>query len=131
MAERIALKIDSEYDWIEDRPNYDDIVATFGEIKAEASDSDYQGDSLYLIEKDGKYGIVTFGWGSCSGCDALQAANSQQDINDLQDDLESGIKWFDYDEEALDYLVQGGFKESFLRTSLVLEFANKVKAVLA
>lgn len=75
-------------------PEYEEIVATFGEILIEAHEGSYQGDSKYLVKKGDLYGIVTFGWGSCSGCDALQACNTQEDIDQLQDDLERGIVWF-------------------------------------
>lgn len=130
MAERIALKIDAEYGWIEDRPHYDDIVKTFGEVKASEDQGSYQGDSLYLIEKDGRYGVLTFGWGSCSGCDALEAVYNQADLDSLQDDLERGIKWFDYDYEVLEYLVSGGLKTSFLSADLIVRFASKAQEVL-
>lgn len=74
-------------------PDYEEIVSTFGEILIEAHEGDYQGDSKYLVKKGDLYGIVTFGWGSCSGCDALQACNTQEEIDQLQDDLERGIVW--------------------------------------
>lgn len=34
---------------------------------------DYQGDYAAIVEKDGKVGLTIIGYGSCSGCDALQA----------------------------------------------------------
>ena len=33
----------------------------------------WQGDYAAILEKDGKLGFVVIGYGSCSGCDSLQA----------------------------------------------------------
>jgi hypothetical protein len=33
---------------------------------------DYQGDYAAIVEKNGKVGLVIIGYGSCSGCDALE-----------------------------------------------------------
>ncbi len=39
-------------------------------------DRDYQGDSFALVfdAESARYGWLTFGWGSCSWCDAFQSA---------------------------------------------------------
>lgn len=132
MTERITVT-ENDYGWLQ-TPSYGEIVATFGEILAEASDDDYQGDSLFLIREAGnasRYGILTFGWGSCSGCDALQACDNQEDVNNLQDDLERGIKWFENLDAAKSYLAEGGLKDSYLRESLVFDFGAKVAEVSA
>ena len=57
----------------------------------------YQGSSyLILNDPDGdKWGFRTYGWGSCSGCDSLQAANSLEDFESLRDSLLTGIIWQD------------------------------------
>lgn len=42
-------------------------------VDAFESFGDYQGDYAAIVEKDGQVGFVIIGYGSCSGCDALQA----------------------------------------------------------
>jgi hypothetical protein len=76
--------------------SYESLVASIGvEVLLVESDNGWQGDS-YLIVRDGdRYGYLTFGWGSCSGCDALQACYSYEDLEALRDDLARGIHWED------------------------------------
>lgn len=112
--------------------SYSEIVSTFGEIVAEASDDDYQGDSLYLIRAGDQVGILTFGWGSCSGCDALESAlypeeTAQQQVNELQDDLERGIRWFGSLEDAKGWLADpAAFESSYLSDELLGNFRAEV-----
>lgn len=133
MTNRITVEADDYGLTWDSVPSYDTIVQTFGTIHAQAEQDDYQGDSLYLIkgihEGMEQWGILTFGWGSCSGCDALQACYTQQDVNDLQDDLERGIRWFEDLDYAKEWLAEGGFKDSYLNAQLVLEFHGKVAEV--
>ena len=49
----------------------------------EESDNDYQGDSIALYKNGDTYYFIQWGWGSCSGCDALQAANDATDIAEM------------------------------------------------
>ena len=77
--------------------DYSPILEDLGEIILQHDDHDYQGDSfvLYTRNVDGydQYGILIFGWGSCSGCDALQACDSYNEIDSLRNSLESSIQW--------------------------------------
>lgn len=132
MAERITLEYeDSPYSWPTNLPSYGQIVETFGEIVAEAEDDDYQGDSLYLVLKDGQYGVLTFGWGSCSGCDALEAVSGQKDLDELQDDLERGIRWYDTADEVLSSVNRDGYMEgSYLNDQLLRDFREAVNNAL-
>lgn len=75
--------------------DYQPIISSLGRILIQVDDDDYQGDSRVLLEKDGKYGLLIFGWGSCSGCDALQACENMHDIQILIDNLSDSVKWFD------------------------------------
>lgn len=73
------------------------------QVLVEEDERGYQGDSFILFydesgnhgEHDGKdqYGILVFGWGSCSGCDALQACRNFKDIENLRRDLNESITW--------------------------------------
>lgn len=85
-------------------PRYHDLVARLGDIQIETSDSDYQGDSFFLLTKDNKFGYLSFSWGSCSGCDILQACDSYEDLQSLADRLENQIIWFYSWDEIKDWV---------------------------
>jgi hypothetical protein len=55
----------------------------------------YQGSSWLLFRAKGcdLYGFLEFGWGSCSGCDALQACDSYEDLDKLRHRLINSIVW--------------------------------------
>ena len=75
--------------------DYQAIIEAMGEVLIQVDDSDYQGDTRVLLKGDRGYGFLIFGWGSCTGCDALQGCSSWDEVQDLADDLESDVKWFD------------------------------------
>lgn len=75
--------------------DYDPMVECFGDIVVTVSDRDYQGDTRYLLRSGDRWGILVNGWGSCSGCDALQACNSYEDLEKLRAGLGESIEWFD------------------------------------
>lgn len=75
--------------------SYDELVDSM-EVKVllMEEDQDYQGESYYLLKKGREYGILIFGWGSCSGCDALEACyGNREEATKLRDDLWSSISW--------------------------------------
>lgn len=82
-----------------------------GEIVLHIKDDDYQGDSFVLYKKDDKFGYLTFGWGSCSGCDALQACNTYEEIQELMDSLYNSIQWFDDYESFKNYMADTSIQE--------------------
>lgn len=84
--------------------DYNPLLESMGyQILIKKDEGGYQGDSFVLFydesgdhgEYDGmdQYGILVFGWGSCSGCDALQACNYYKDIEKLRDELNDSIRW--------------------------------------
>lgn len=83
--------------------DYQPMVEEFGQIIVQGQNRDYQGDTWILYRKGGKYGYLCFGWGSCSGCDALQSCNTIEDVQDLMDSLYVSIKWFGSRIEALSW----------------------------
>ena len=84
--------------------NYEPITEEIGNTVIVVEDSDYQGDTRILYDnKDGKIGYLQFGWGSCSGCDALQGCDTWDEVQELADYLEQSVDWFDSKEEALQY----------------------------
>lgn len=82
---------------------YTPILEQFGDIIYKIDDKDWQGDSRVFYKKENKYGFLIFGWGSCSGCDALQACATTKDIQSLIDQLNNDIKWFDSLQEIKKY----------------------------
>jgi hypothetical protein len=97
--------------------DYQPMLNEFGNIILQKDEQNYQGDSFLIYEKDDKYGYLTFGWGSCSGCDALQGCNSISEVQELMDRLYSSIEWFD----SLDAL-----KEYFEETDWTLQYQYSI-----
>lgn len=83
--------------------DYQPMIAAFGNIAVQVDDHNYQGDTRVLYDNDGKIGHLIFGWGSCSGCDALQACRTVEEVQKLCDELQDDIKWFDTATEALEW----------------------------
>lgn len=79
---------------IPDDPSYRDLVHTFAAIGLQVDDSDYEGDSWLLVSDGTRFGVLMFGWGSCSGCDALQAAyGDRAALAELRADLARSVHW--------------------------------------
>ena len=74
--------------------DYQPIINSFGEVLIQVDDNDYQGDTRVLLYGELGYGVLIFGWGSCSGCDSLQSCKSYEEIDDLIKDFNHDIKWF-------------------------------------
>lgn len=91
-----AKDIYPEYDGGYQLYDYQPIINSFGCVAVQENDNDYRGDTyvLYHDKQTGKVGYLIFGWGSCSGCDALQACDSFSDLQDLIGSLEKQVKWF-------------------------------------
>lgn len=84
--------------------NYEPLLESLGHvILLKVDDADYQGDSRVLFLDDERVGLLIFGWGSCSGCDALQACNTYKEAEDLRQDLSERVQWFDTPLDALGY----------------------------
>lgn len=90
-----------EYRWLED-VTYNRLIESTGvEILLEDSSGDYQGDTRMILREGTAYGYLLFGWGSCSGCDALEGCRDNlADLDELRRDLYKGIVWKD-SKEAL------------------------------
>lgn len=81
-------------DYFYDVGDYEPLLDSFGyERLLQCDEDDYQGDSFVLFKNGDQYGYLVFGWGSCSGCDALQACDSYAEIAELQRELHDDIKW--------------------------------------
>ena len=84
---------------------YDPMVNAFGNVVIQVDDNGYQGDTRVLYNNDGKIGYLIFGWGSCCVCDALQGCASLEEIQELCNELESDILWFDLPKKLLSGLM--------------------------
>jgi len=78
-----------------DVSDYTPIVESFGKVIVRVDERNYQGDSYVYYHEGDKHGLLVFGWGSCSGCDALQGCSSVDEVEELIEGLRREIKWFD------------------------------------
>ena len=53
----------------------------------------YQGDYAVILKEDDTLGFVVIGYGSCSGCDALEACNSNEEYRELMHSVIQSIYW--------------------------------------
>ncbi len=112
--------------------DYNPIIGNLGNVILQIDDNDYQGDSRCLYYRaDGAIGYLQFGWGSCSGCDSLQACSSYDDIDQLIIELRDSIRWFSNKEEALHFFNTHDWKGDYSgRSEEQKEFVDKAKALL-
>ena len=113
--------------------DYTPIIESFGDVVVRVDDSGWTGDTYVLLRKNDKLGILVFGWGSCSGCDALQACRTLEDRDNLIDHLERNIKWFDTLADAQSYMGDNEARERefYLYTDSWKHFQAKVLALPA
>ena len=97
--------------WCNSWYDYQPMLDEFGEILLKVDEDDYQGDSFLIYKKDNKYGLLIFGWGSCSGCDALQACNNIDEVQELMNSLYDSITWFDSLQELKNYISNNAIME--------------------
>lgn len=112
--------------------DYNPLLESFGySILFKTDDDDYQGDSWILFGDGERFGYLQFGWGSCSGCDALLASNSYQDIDELRQQLMESIVWWDSAREALKWFKEHDWDGDYSRSNERLkEFRRDVEAEL-
>jgi hypothetical protein len=75
--------------------DYTPIIESCGEVLCRVDDGGYHGDSRVVVKNDeGKFGLLIFGWGSCSVCDALQAAGNWHELQAVVESVQRGVVWF-------------------------------------
>lgn len=87
--------------------DYDPLILSLGhEVCVQVDDSDYQGDTRLLLYDpvEDRYGLLIFGWGSCSGCDSLQACSNFDEVAELWEHLFTSIIWKNSAGEMLHFL---------------------------
>lgn len=111
--------------------DYNPMLQSFEyEILLQVDDSDYQGDSRLIFRNGDQYGLLIFGWGSCSGCDALQACDSMKEIAELRDSLHGQIKW-DSLRGLHDYITNKDWELDYAwHADETKDFVEKAKALL-
>jgi len=110
--------------------DYQPMLDEFGEIIIQEDEEDYQGSTFVLYKlSNGKYGFLNFGWGSCSGCDALRACCDIQGVQMLMDSLFEDIKEFDTLEDVKTYFNDEETRKLsyFYHTEEFVRFAKRVK----
>ena len=116
--------------WISD---YQPMLDSFGEIVAQVDEEDYQGDSWVLYRDGDRFGFLTFGWGSCSGCDSLQACGDNlEEVGELMEQLQGSIIWHGSASEMAEYFNTKDFTVEFYASSEYFQrFFGEAQAVLA
>ncbi|TMR22074.1 hypothetical protein ETD86_12970 [Nonomuraea turkmeniaca] len=86
---------------------YESLLSTMPiTVLHQAEDGDNRsGDRFSLVRHhDGRFGLLIFGWASCSRCDALQACKTPADFAELHEQVFSGIHWEATAADLLAYL---------------------------
>jgi hypothetical protein len=127
LVEDFAPIAESEWGW----SDYAALVASMGvEILAQEDEDGWQGDSLLILRRGDRWGYLAFGWGSCSGCDALQGCSSVAEVEELRRDLARSIVWHDSAADLLAFLDGRDWTTGYLNDDLVANFLPKARAVL-
>jgi hypothetical protein len=85
--------------------DYEPLLKTLAPvIVLQVDDEDYQGDSRVLFRDGDRWGVLLFGWGSCSGCDALQACDTWEEIAQLRNQLAADVHWEPSKADMLHYI---------------------------
>lgn len=103
------------------------IETTDVKVVLESSDDDYQGNTIALVKQGRRWGILEFGWGSCSGCDALQACYTVADYEELRSELYEGITWFNTLPALRKFVRDHDWGGSFWSSSTYTAFQQQVK----
>lgn len=120
-------------------PSYSELVSSmeYEELFYEDIGS-YQGDYLYflkdedrssIVANDARYGLLVFGYGSCSGCDSLQACSNEKEVVELRDRFASDIKWFASKKDVIKFINNKDtqpFKDWYWNDSEADKFLNQV-----
>ena len=121
---KYGKKDEYQYDF----DDYAFLVKKLGKIVCEAHQDGYHGDSVYyVVAGPTRFGFLTFGWGSCSGCDALEACITPEDYADLFEDLLRDIVWFTSLKKLRTYLKNKDWEGTYIDEELIREFLKKME----
>ena len=110
---------------------YEPLIESIGvKILVKVEDNSYQGDAICLLQDENdenRYGVLVFGFGSCSYCDALQGCKSYEELEELRNTLANSIFWGSK-ETVSDYILKKhDWKGTHLSPRLVYKFIEKLK----
>ena len=113
-------------------PEYEQLYKHFGRVLIARDFGEYSGDTLIVLQApNSRYGYLRIGWGSCSGCDALQACDTVEEIDILQRELYDSIVWCDSAGEMGAWLQAHDWKGDYIgRGDDVLSFVADAIAAL-
>jgi len=113
--------------------SYQPMIDSFGNVLIQVDDRDYQGDTRVLLQDaNGFIGFLVFGWGSCSGCDALQGCSDFDDLQRLYDSLKNGVQWWESAEDALRWFEKHDWEGDYSwHQEETHEFVKRCKDLLA
>jgi hypothetical protein len=109
--------------------SYLPIIENLGNVLIEVSDCDWTGVSRFLLEKEGKFAVFIYHWGSCSGCDSLQCCENYEDIQSLMEDFNSRLMW--HSKEEIFFKIETGLEDLPLpewQNEEDLEFNKELKS---
>ena len=112
--------------------DYDPIIHSFGTVLTGACIGSYQGDTVAILRDNAKgFGFLVFGFGSCSGCDALQACETYAQIDELINNLENGVRWFSSLQEVKDYVMDDEMRKGshYYHEPEWVEFKHEVQSL--
>ena len=91
---------------------YEIILRSFQyKIIIRVDENGYSGDIYVVFEDDYRgFGYLCFGFGSCTGCDALKKCKTVAEAEMLQLKLHNKIRWFESLDEMLEYLHDDTYK---------------------
>lgn len=117
-------------DWVEmNHPGYNELIQSTGvSVLVSLETDDYSGDCLMLLSDGKRFGYLIFGYGSCSGCDALQACETTDEVEELRNHLYHSIRWEETFEEMLSFLENHDWETDCYGNRHGRQFIEKVKA---
>lgn len=105
------------YDFEYGGPNlgYTSVVETFGyEIVLSERLGSWQGDIVFVLKNEDRVGFLVVGYGSCAGCDVLEAIRTMDGLKSFALGLHSNIKWFqsltDLQQWLVRYVIEDGIE---------------------
>lgn len=124
--------------WIDSKygTSYEGIVESLGfEVLSFDTCGSYQGDHVVLLADGERRGFAVFGYGSCSGCDTLEAVqpwgNDDGDwsgVEELREDILNSIHWEPTASELADQL-ESDIDKSRANGTRWYWYDNEIKAV--
>ena len=95
--ETLARRLYPDTDWDDGYvyvSGYGPMVEAAGEVLLWVTTGSYQGDYHVLLRgPGGDFGYISIGYGSCAGCDALQGCDTAEQIGQLAEGIQFGIRW--------------------------------------